>query len=572
MAATLLHSIPNIKRKDDQWFWHPNQQLKNDVQFFVHFTYSKYTIKLYKVPCNIVSKFCGVKCFATKGSTQLQGTQKEGDIFSAVSPPNNLARSMTLLDSSSNSMNDFEKQLQDFFLEVKAMLKRGDVDGATNILQANYEAVKEQIDGGAKGVEQAAILDIIAMGYMGIGDYDFVDYLLKMLKRIVGNVKNDEAFLDSVLLHMGTMYTNLRKYEDAMTMYERSFEILEGLFGRTSPFLIPSLMGMAKVYSSIGRASKAVETYNQAVNILEKCRGAESEDVMVPLLGLGNLYIKEGKAADAENCFNRILTTHMKLYGEYDGRVGIAMCSLANAKCAKGNLDEAIELYRKGLQVIKNSENIALDDEVTEKIRVDLADLYHIAGREKEGRELLKECLLITEKHKGIGHPSSVTHLLNLATSYSRSKNFVEAERLQRESLRILGLESEDPSISVPMLSLAITLYHLKRDIEAEHFALEALKIRERAFGENSLLVAEALDCLVSIQTRLGKDETEVLAMLKRVLSIQEKEMGNESEEVVTTLKKILFYLDKMGKKDEKLFLQRRLSMLRTKFKKQIHY
>ncbi|KAF9602500.1 hypothetical protein IFM89_028514 [Coptis chinensis] len=187
-----------------------------------------------------------------------------------------------------------------------------------------------------------------------------------------------------------------------------------------------------------------------------------------------------------------------------------------------GSLDEAVELYRKGLQVIKDSKYIAMDDEVMEKIRIELADLYHIAG-------------------------SSVTHLLNLATSYSRSKNFVEAERLQREGLRIMetAMGSEDPSITVPMLSLAVTLYHLKRDVEAEQFALEAVRIRERAFGNKSLIYAEALDCLISIQARIGNDDADVLALLKRVLSIQEKELGYESEEVVTPLKKIVFYLEK---------------------------
>ncbi|KAF9600793.1 hypothetical protein IFM89_012532, partial [Coptis chinensis] len=152
---------------------------------------------------------------------------------------------------------------------------------------------------------------------------------------------------------------------------------------------------------------------------------------------------------------------------------------------------------------------------------------------EHEGRELLKECLLTTEKYNGNEHPSSVTHLLNLATSYSRSKNFVEAEHLHREGLRIMetAMGSEDPSITVPMLSLAVTLYHLKQDVEAEQFALEAVRIHERAFGNKSLIYvllanARKLDCLISIQARIGNDDADALALLKRVLSIQEKELG----------------------------------------------
>lgn len=76
----------------------------------------------------------------------------------------------------------------------------------------------------------------------------------------------------------------------------------------------------------------------------------------------------------------------------------------------------------------------------------------------------------------------------------------------------------------------------------------------------------------MSIQMRLGKDDGEILDLLKRVLRIQEKEFGSESEEVIVSLKKIVFYLNKIGKKDEKLPLQRRLSMLRKKYKQMVEY
>ncbi|XP_077226875.1 tetratricopeptide repeat (TPR)-like superfamily protein isoform X3 [Tasmannia lanceolata] len=519
-------------------------------------------IKLYPVP---LRKGYALQWFSTTASLKLLST----------SPKNLQSRSKALVDNSSitiDDVNDIERELQEFFTEVKSMLVMGNQEGAIDLLQANYVSVKGQMDAGAKGMEQAAILDVIALGYMGVGDFEFVQCLLGELREIVDNAQNDEQFLDSILMHMGSMYATLGKFEDAMLVYQRGLEILERLFGINSTFLITPLLGMAKVFGLIRRSTKAIEVYRRAITILEMSRGVECEDLVIPLFGLGNVFIKEGRAEDAESSFNRIVNIYTGLYGANDGRVGMAMCSLAHAMCAKGTVNEAISVYRKGLQVIKNSNYMALDDDVMEKMRLDLAELLHVAGREQEGRELLEECLLISERHKGHGHPSSVTHLLNLASSYSRSKNFVEAERLLRTSLRIMSEEVDpaDQSITVPMLHLAVTLYHLKQDEEAERLALEAVRIREDSFGKKSLPVGEALDCLASIQTRLGKDHGEILELLKRVLNIQEKELGYESEEVMITLKKIVFFLDKMGKKDEKLPFQRRLSLLRTKSKQRV--
>lgn len=51
----------------------------------------------------------------------------------------------------------------------------------------------------------------------------------------------------------------------------------------------------------------------------------------------------------------------------------------------------------------------------------------------------------------------------------------------------------DDPLISYPMLHLAVALYNLNRDDEAEKLALEVLRIREIAFGNESPLVGKRL-------------------------------------------------------------------------------
>ncbi|XP_042459209.1 uncharacterized protein LOC122042887 isoform X1 [Zingiber officinale] len=519
-----------------------------------------------KAPRKLVSWLSTAKEFA-----RLQYATK-GDYFS--SGLENLQGS-NVLDgptTSLNEMNEFEIQLNNLFLEVRAKIEKGHINDALNLLKANYAAVEEQINGGFRGIEQAAILDTLALGFIGAGDLKNAEHLLNMLKEIVDDLHDDTLLLDSILMHMGSGYTTLGKFDQAVSLYARGLKIIERKFGINNPFNITPLMGMAKALGLTGRASEAVALYGRAIYILENERGTENEELAVPLSVLGNLLITEGKATDAVSCFKRIVDIYRKVYGETDGRVGMAMCSLAYAMCAKGDVNEAISMYEGGLQIIRDTKYMSVDDNLFEKMRTDLAELLHAAGRVQEGRELLEECLLVSEKNKGLEHLSSVTHLINLAMSYSRSKNFVEAERLLRTCLNIMlkSVGPKDQSITVPMLHLAVTLYNLKRDEEAELIAIEVVHIRENAFGKASLPVGEALDCLASIQMRLGKNDNDVLAILKRVLTIQESELGYESEEVVTTLKKVAFYVDKMGKRDEKLPLMRRLSFLKSKYKKKV--
>ncbi|KAL1333420.1 hypothetical protein HN51_062251 [Arachis hypogaea] len=513
-----------------------------------------HTSKLYIIPIKTVTRFC-----ASRAS--LESLQ-----FGETSRCTNA--------NENQRINEFERELNELFDEVKRMIRVRKKDDAVDLLNANYEVVKDRMNAGAKGIEEAALLDVIALGYVAVGDLKTVGSLLNAMKEVIDNLKDDSPHLDLILMHMGSMYSTLSKFGKSLDTYQRAFNIMERTYGKDSPFLVTPYLAMAKVLGSTGKATKAIEKYHCAITILESKRGAESKDLVVPLLGLGNLLLKERRVNDAETHFTRVLDIYTKSYGQNDGRIGLAMTSLAQVKCAQGKSDEAIHLYERALHVMNDSNYLLPDDSIMEKMRVDLAELLHAVGRAQEGRELLEECLLITERHKGKGHPSLVTHMINLATSYSQSKNYAEAEHLLRRSLEIMIKQkgSDDQSVSFPMLQLAVTLYHLKQDEEAEKLALDALRIREKTFGEDSLPVGEALDCLVSIQTRVGKDESELLVLLRRILDIQEKEFGYESEEVLVTLKKIVSFLDKLGRSDEMLPLQRRLSLLRKKYKQMIYH
>lgn len=82
---------------------------------------------------------------------------------------------------SSDGMSDFERQLQELFNEVKTLIMTGNEKDAVDLLQANYEAVKEQMNDGSKGIEEAAILDVIALGYMAVGEFKSVRSLLDVV-------------------------------------------------------------------------------------------------------------------------------------------------------------------------------------------------------------------------------------------------------------------------------------------------------------------------------------------------------------------------------------------------------
>ena len=94
-----------------------------------------------------------------------------------------LSRSKTSFDGSNSSdgKKGFERELQELFDEVKMMIATGNKNDAADLLRANYEAVKERMNAGARSMEEAALIDVIALGYIALGDLKFVGSLLGMV-------------------------------------------------------------------------------------------------------------------------------------------------------------------------------------------------------------------------------------------------------------------------------------------------------------------------------------------------------------------------------------------------------
>lgn len=52
------------------------------------------------------------------------------------------------------------------------------------------------------------------------------------LDEVVDSLRDDEPLLDSVLMHMGSMYSALGKLEKSVLSYQRAIDILESIYGK----------------------------------------------------------------------------------------------------------------------------------------------------------------------------------------------------------------------------------------------------------------------------------------------------------------------------------------------------
>lgn len=77
---------------------------------------------------------------------------------------------------------EVEDNLQQLYSEVNNIIEEGDFETAREIVEANYEALLDSLrDSVPAGVEQAAMLDVLAQLRLSLGDADETEKLLEQV-------------------------------------------------------------------------------------------------------------------------------------------------------------------------------------------------------------------------------------------------------------------------------------------------------------------------------------------------------------------------------------------------------
>ncbi|KAL3700967.1 hypothetical protein R1sor_018989 [Riccia sorocarpa] len=431
------------------------------------------------------------------------------------------------------------EEFQHLFKEVEKMIDSGDQNGAREILDGNYEALLEQLEGGMVGVEQAALLDILAHLNMRLGETDGAEQLLRQALEVLNNVPT-EAMTGNILEHLGSMYLKLDKPRDALPLFERSLAIKKELQGDDVASIVRTMMGLANTYSELNMSSRSIDMYQEILRNVENALGPDDEDLAAPLMHLGSSLLEDGKVDEAEVTIQRALNLTEKAVGAGDGKYGVAACVLAQVKSSKGEFDAAVDLFKKGLQVIENSSDFKDNDcdESIDTIRLDFAALLNVLGRTDEMNEVLGKTDLKDKASLEYYASQQVEHLEKLAEHYAEIGELQKSEVALRRSLQLVlaSVGPDAPQVSV-ILQLLAQLLHGQpdRQEEAEPLARESLRIREKYFGKDHISVGEACSFLASILHEQDRDE-EAVDLMYRVVEIQEKEFGADNPDLEQTL------------------------------------
>jgi CHAT domain-containing protein/tetratricopeptide (TPR) repeat protein len=402
--------------------------------------------------------------------------------------------------------------------------KRGEFGRSTKTLEQILAVVGSAY--GTNDPEFGFCLDRLATAYQTSGKYEQALSLQQRSLTIFENyygTNDPRVCLNLNGLALTLLY--LGNHESALPLLERSLNLAEKSYGAEHPETASQLEFLALACEARNDYKTAADLLNRSLKIREAVFGRQSPEVAASLDLMARVLQATGACGKALLLVQRSLAIRESVFGLTDERIVPSLYGIASAYECLGDFDRAIQYRQLSLNVSEN-----LWGKEHSKILLCLEGLAsaHLAKGDLDKAELLfQRALIISEKSFGNGHARTASIQGNLASVYQAQGKLAEAAKIQRAVLKTFeGIYGQDsPSLRLHLDRLAF-VYQAQENYDlALPLAKRSLEIAEMNIGGENQEVVSALISLACIYGNRG-DHTGAYILAERALSIAERISG----------------------------------------------
>lgn len=307
---------------------------------------------------------------------------------------------------------------------------------------------------------------------------------------------SNEAGIALCLSNSASTFERQGMLKEAGPLYLKALNICEESLGLYEKQTVISMDRLAGYYQSIGNYADAEKLYQKALHIYVVRLEGGTIEAAFTMNNLGEVYASRGKGIDAEKMYKKAMHICKKTLGEKHPNIATYNNNLANLYNSLGRYSEAESLIKESIEI--NETLLGKSNPKTALVYSNLGSLYDSMGKYDKAIIEYKRAYEIFKVKLGEEHPKTATCIGNLGNAYALKRDFVQAEPLLVESLRVRRLKlGEHPETASSMNNLA-NLFHDQRNFTAaKKLYKEALEILIVKLGKehpNTIITMSSLE------------------------------------------------------------------------------
>lgn len=169
----------------------------------------------------------------------------------------------------------------------------------------------------------------------------------KAYQLMEGTVPDDHPELANTLNNLGNAYLNMGKHALAEPVLKRAIEIWEKSYGENHIASAPGLTNLAGLYQVMKNYEEAENLYKRALHIRQEEYGPDHSEVALALNNLGGLYFTLKEYKKAEPLTRRSVGILEKVYGPDHPQFASGLDNYSTLLRMMGRDDEAIQVEKR---------------------------------------------------------------------------------------------------------------------------------------------------------------------------------------------------------------------------------
>ena len=346
----------------------------------------------------------------------------------------------------------------------------------------------------------------------------------------------DQPEIQATLMDtMGTVYTSLGLYPQALNLVDQSLQKRRELFGALHPKVAGSLAHLAEVQTLSADYASAEANYRKSIEVRRTLFGNTSEPVAEAITGLGDVVLSAGNYGEARELYHEALAIRRELFEEPHAAIAESIEDIGLMEFDQGRYEEAVTNLRAALAMQRE-----LHGDVHPLLAQSIGNLAWALselGELQQAEILMREALEMHRRLHDGAHPEIATDLNNIARLLEMQGDLDEAEDLYREALKMFRelLGDEHPEVATALGNIAYVLYERGDTDAAIDMLRESLNLLRSVFGDEHPATTGVATGLAFWLIESGEYQ-EAEALLTRSLEIRRKLLGPEHPKTAGTL------------------------------------
>ena len=149
--------------------------------------------------------------------------------------------------------------------------------------------------------------------------------------------------------HLAVLRADQGRIVEAEALYRRALALQRAIFGDNSPEIPQTLTHIGIIRDDLEDFEEAWQLHTEALGLYRRIRGERHPDVAYAMSNLASVETNLGNYARADSLQRAAIDINIEVYGEDHTVVGILYNNMAFRLKAEGNLDGALDSYRRAV-------------------------------------------------------------------------------------------------------------------------------------------------------------------------------------------------------------------------------